>query len=211
MKKIFFILILFTLMVLSTSSVFAYIESGRIGLLTVAEGDNQTIERGGVADLFLTIKPGTGRIFIDSFPLSKLDTQITMRFASEIACDFLEMDCAQLDFFYTIRANTAIVGGPSAGAAATVLTISMLDDQELDQETIMTGTINSGNLVGPVSGISPKVIAAQTNGYTKVLIPKWGNLTVDGVVLVNVIAVSSLEEALFEFTGKDYSKTYPEL
>ena len=99
---------------------YAYKEYGHIGLLTVAESsDNSTPEHGGVADLYLVIKKGTGRIFIDSFPLSKLDTQITTRFASEIACDFLDKDCSQYDFFYTIRANSAIVGGPSAGAAAT--------------------------------------------------------------------------------------------
>jgi uncharacterized protein len=216
MKKILFTSLSFGLMLLSiilvaslsVSSANAYIESGRIGLLTVAESQNETIGRGGVADLFLTIKPGTGRIFIDSFPLSKMDTQITMRFASEVACDFLELDCSQYDFFYTIRANTAIVGGPSAGAAATVLTISMLDNQELDSKTIMTGTINSGGLIGPVSGISSKVLAAQANSYKKVLIPKWDNSTLDGLVLINVIPVSSLEDVLFEFTGKNYNKSY---
>ena len=190
----------------------AYLDSGHISLLTVAEsGDNASTERGGVADLYLAIKPGTGRIFIDSFPISKEDTQITTRFAEEMACDFLDVDCSHYDFFYTISAESSIVGGPSAGAAATVLTASMLDNQRLDDKTVMTGTINSGYLVGPVAGIEQKTLAAQNFGFTKVLIPKWdsANQTFNPGLHINVVRVSTLEDALYEFTGKNYSKDVP--
>jgi uncharacterized protein len=182
--------------------------SGHIGLLTVSESVNNT-EYGGTADLYLVLKPGNGRIFIDSFPLSKIDTQITMRFASEVACDLLEKDCSNYDFFYTITAASAIVGGPSAGAAATVLTIALLDNQALYNDTIMTGTINSGNLIGPVAGVPAKAIAAQNAGYKRVLIPRWdvANNTPDGNLSIQVIPISTLEEALYYFTGKNYSKS----
>jgi uncharacterized protein len=185
------------------------LDSGHIGLLTVSDSGsgNQTTERGGVADLQLVIKPGTGRIFIDSFPLSKIDTQITTRFAAEVACDLLDKDCSGYDFFYTISANSAVVGGPSAGAAATVLTVALLDGQTLDNGTVMTGTINSGNLIGPVAGIPAKTLAAQEYGYKRVLIPRWdiaNNTPLDNLS-IQVIPVSTLEDALFYFTGKNYS------
>lgn len=204
-SKIFFLLLVF-----SISQVSAYREDGKIGLLTVSESLNGTVQRGGVADLYLNIKPGSGRIYIDSFPLSRLDTQITMRFASELACDFLQIDCSNLDFFYTIRADSSIVGGPSAGAAATVLTIGMLDNQDIDDKTIMTGTINSGYLIGPVAGISEKTFAAQKFGYEKALIPKWDvlNESFEDNRSLKIIPVSRIEEALYEFTGKNYSREY---
>jgi predicted S18 family serine protease len=207
MKKILFIAILFLSSILMPLS-YAY-TSGHIGLLTVSESFNNT-EYGGTADLFLEVKPGNGRIFIDSFPLSKIDTQITMRFASEIACDLLERDCSNYDFFYTITASSAIVGGPSAGAAATVLTVALLDNQALYNDTIMTGTINSGNLIGPVAGIPAKTLAAQGKGYKRVLIPRWDivNNTPDENLSIEVISVSTLEDALYYFTGKNYSKNY---
>ncbi len=206
-----FLMTFLLLLAVSISQVSAYKEDGKIGLLTVSESLNGTVQRGGVADLYLSIKPGTGRIYIDSFPLSRLDTQITMRFASELACDFLQVDCSNLDFFYTIRADSSIVGGPSAGAAATVLTIAMLDDQEIDEKTIMTGTINSGYLIGPVAGISEKTFAAQKFGYEKALIPKWDalNESFEDNRSLEIIPVSRIEEALYVFTGKDYSKEYP--
>ncbi|MFH1400128.1 MAG: serine protease-like protein, partial [Nanoarchaeota archaeon] len=125
--------------------------SGHMTLLTVAENDE--MQFGGTADVYLEIHPGKGRVFIDSLPLTKLDTQISTRFAHELACDFLEMDCSNKDFFYTIRADSSVVGGPSAGGALTVLTIAVLGDLPLDNETVMTGTIQSGGLIGPVAGI----------------------------------------------------------
>lgn len=203
-------------------------KTGHITLLTVTEtGENETV--GGTADLFLEIKPGTGRVFIDSFPLTRVDTQISTRFAKDIACNFLEKDCSNLDFFYTIRAKSNIVGGPSAGGAITLLTVSMLDDTPIDNKVTMTGTINAGGLIGPVSGVKEKVEAAKRSGFTKVVVPKWSiisdfsNLTqnmtnftlkyadeleVDGITIV---PVTTLEEALEEFTGKKYSKNNGEL
>jgi uncharacterized protein len=208
MKKLSLSILLMTLLLALLSSIsfsYAY-TSGHIGLLTVSESNNNS-ETGGIADLYLVIKPGSGRIFIDSFPLSKLDTQITMRFATEIACDLLDKDCSGYDFFYTITANSALVGGPSAGAAATVLTVGLLDNQILDNKTIMTGTINSGNLIGPVAGVPAKALAAQLQGYKRILIPEWDivNNTPDKNLSIEVIPVSTLEEALYYFTGKNYS------
>lgn len=188
----------------------AYTPSGHITLLTVAETGNDSVS-GGTADLYLEIRPGTGRIFIDSYPLSKIDTQITTRFAAEIACDFLDKDCSRYDFFYRINAQSGLVGGPSAGAAATVLTIALLDEQKLrDTQVVMTGTINSGNLIGPVAGIIPKTAAAYTAGFTTVLIPRWDldNETLQNLstIPIMVIPVSRLEDALYYFTGKNYTQ-----
>ncbi|HYD03550.1 MAG TPA: S16 family serine protease [Alphaproteobacteria bacterium] len=206
MSKYLKLLIILLLPLAAFSSYAASEYSGKIDLLTVSESNNT--ERGGIAHLSLVVEPGSGRIFIDSFPLSKIDTQITMRFASEVACDLLERDCSNYDFFYTITANSAVVGGPSAGAAATVLTVAVLDNQILDNKTIMTGTINSGNLVGPVAGIPAKTRVAQDRGYERVIIPRWDNVnnTPDEELSIEVIPVSTLEDALFYFTGKNYSK-----
>ena len=121
-------------------------KSGHMKLLAVS--NLGTDSRGSVADLFLEVDEGQGRVFIESFPLSKLDTQISTRFAKEVACSFIEKDCSNYDFFYTIRANSAIIGGPSAGAAIAVLTISVLEDLALDESMTITGTINSGGIIG---------------------------------------------------------------
>ena len=141
-----------------------------ITLLAVSDkGDSY---EGSIADLFLKVGEGSGRIFIDSHPLTKIDTQISNRFAKEIVCEQFGRDCEHYDFFYTIRANSVIVGGPSAGAASALLTLAALDDQKINESVAITGTINSGGLIGPVGGILKKIEAAAEEGITTVLIPE---------------------------------------
>ncbi|MBW2991442.1 hypothetical protein KY348_07115 [Candidatus Woesearchaeota archaeon] len=165
MKKIFLLVILLLVLCIQLASAKTY----HITLLTVGEAGADTV--GGTADAFLDVKYGTGRIFLDSFPLTKIDTQISTRYANEIACDHLDMDCSGHDFFYTIRAGSTIVGGPSASAPLTVLTIAALKDLELRNDTVMTGTINSGGSIGPVGGTVKKAMAAEKAGFKRVLIP----------------------------------------
>src|SRR3989339_1643051 len=104
-------------------------KEGHMKLLAVTETDNGY--KGGIADLYLEIKPGSGRVFLETFPLTKIDTQISTRFAKEIACDFADIDCSRYDFFYTITADSSIIGGPSAGAAISALTFSLIKGVKL--------------------------------------------------------------------------------
>ena len=204
MRKIVLIVFLLFLTIISVISA----KSGSIKLLAVS--NLETNPRGSVADLFLEVDEGQGRVFIDSFPLSKLDTQISTRFAKEVACSFLERDCSNYDFFYTIRANSAIVGGPSAGAAIAVLTISVLEDLPLDKTITITGTINSGGIIGPVGGILKKIDAVSDTELHTVLIPKYSQVNQSNITEyqekydIKVIEVSQLTDAIKEMTGKDY-------
>ena len=208
--------ILATILLLFALPAVAEARQGHTTLLTVGERNNETF--GGTADLYLDIKPGSGRVFIDSFPLSRIDTQISTRYAKDVACNFLDMDCTKKDFFYTIRTGSSVVGGPSAGASTALLTISLLDNTKLDRDIVMTGTINSGGIIGPVAGIEEKAIAARNAGFKKILVPKWSilergdpelnettiyadALEVEGI---EIVLVSTIEEALYEFTGVEY-------
>lgn len=203
MKKILIALLFISLLSASASAQ----KEDSIKLLALAESGN--ISRGAVADLILEIQPGKERVFLDTFPLTKTTTQVSMRFAQQIACDQLEIDCSNLDFFYTIRAPKGIVGGPSAGAASAVLTAAMLKNIPLKKDIAMTGTINSGGLIGAVGGLNYKIKAASENGIKKVLIPKgtrqfkFENQTMDLFELgknlsIEVKEVATFEEALSE-------------
>lgn len=203
-KKILFLLVLLSTSVIIQTD-FAQARAQEIGLLTVGEVNNQSV--GGLATLRLEIRPGSGRVFIDSFPLTQLDTQISTRFGKQVACNFLQADCNSYDFFYTIRATTALVGGPSAGAATSVLTVAVLENIRLNPGVIMTGTINSGGIIGPVSGIEEKATAARNARYEAVLVPRWAMFEENQTNIsgINVVPVSTLSEALFYFTNKDCS------
>ncbi len=214
MKKVFLILLILLIIPI------AFARQGHIPLLAVRETSHGL--EGSLADLYLEVTSGTGRIFIETVPLTKFDTQISTRFANQVACDYLDVDCSKYDFFYTIRADSSIVGGPSAGAATTILTIAMIEGFDLDESIAMTGTINSGGLIGPVAGIKEKIDAAS-NISQKVLVPtevttiKEFGLTLDLKKYarekydIEVIEVGDLTEALYQFTGKKYKDTEKEL
>jgi len=126
---------------------------------------------GSTADLFVEVQPGSGRVFLDTTPLTKLDTQVSTRYAKQVACEYYSLDCNNYDFFYAIRSETSIVGGPSAGAAMAALTALAVMDLDYDDSVALTGTINSGGTVGPVGGVKEKIVAADSLGLGTVLVP----------------------------------------
>ncbi|MBI4143610.1 hypothetical protein HY487_01855 [Candidatus Woesearchaeota archaeon] len=215
MKKLIFLL--FIMIVLSPA---AFAKQGHMKLLAVRE--TETGYEGGIADLYLETRPGSGRVFLETFPLTRTDTQMSTRFAKAIACDAIEKECDDIDFFYTITADSAIIAGPSAGASIAVLTVAMLEDFKLDEDYAITGTINSGGLIGPVGGLKAKVEAAKKAGLKKVFIPageiiaRIGNNTVDLKNLsreldIEIIEVSVLNEAVKEFTGKEIKEQFKKI
>jgi len=182
-------------------------------LLAVAEIENGY--EGSVADLYLTIKPGSGRVFVETFPLMKLDTQISTRFAKEIACSEAEISCSNYDFFYTIKADSAIIGGPSASAAVSAITYAELKHLKIDEKKTVTGTINSGGIIGSVGGIKAKIEAAADAGIKTVFIPEGENIMVQindtkNVSIqeyakesgIEVLEISDLNEVIYGLTGK---------
>ena len=164
--NILILFILFIQLVILTQTA----QAAHTRLLAVSQENGTFVGR--VADLYLEIKPGSGHVFMDTFPLTKLDTQISTRFAKEIACRELDIDCSKYDFFYIIRASSPIVGGPSASAAIAALTYAELSGWKVRDDVAITGTINSGALIGPVGGLKEKIKAASKYGIKRVLIPE---------------------------------------
>jgi len=217
MKRI--VILLMVLMILAVQ--LAYADKGHIKLLAVKEIGENSYE-GSVADLYLEIKPGTGKVFLETFPLSKIDTQISTRFAKEIACNYIDKDCDSYDFFYIMNAESSIVGGPSAGAAVAVLTASVLNKWAINESVAITGTINSGGLIGPVGGLSEKVEGASTYNVSKVLISKGSKFVIEENMTfdledygkkynISVVEIIELNDALYFFTGHKIKEEEKEL
>ncbi|MBW2967308.1 hypothetical protein KY362_02365 [Candidatus Woesearchaeota archaeon] len=214
MKRGAFISIIGILLLLAAPGVFAVTNVGHIKLLAAYQEDGEF--KGSPADLQLEIKEGNGRVFLETIPLSKVDTQISTRFAKEMACKFAEVDCSAYDFFYTIKSPAGIVGGPSAGGAIAALTVAQLLDLQVDQDAAMTGTINSGELIGPVGSLKEKLDAAKETGVKKALIPAVqtelklsNNMTSSEYAEelgIEVVEVSTLSEAVEALTGTDFTE-----
>lgn len=185
------------------------VQKDSIKLLAVTEAGGG---HGVVADLYLEVQPGKERVFLETFPLTKIATQVSMSFAQQIACSELDLDCSNKDFFYTIEAMPGIVGGPSAGAASAVLAAAVVKGYPVRQDIAITGTINSGGVIGLVGGIDSKISGASKYNISTILIPKGSRIfkengkTVDLVeigkaVNITIIEVATLDEAFGYFTN----------
>ena len=192
-------------LLLCSIAVAAEVRQGEVPLLALM--DNGTSQSGSVAMLGLEIVPGSERVFLETFPMTKITTQASLRFAQQVACKELDIDCSGYDFLFTIEALPGIVGGPSAGSAAALLTSALLLNKSIPKDIAMTGTINSGGIVGIVGGVKEKIEAAAKTGVKKVFVPKgtkevkFANKTFPisayGAELnVSVIEVSTLGELI---------------
>ena len=205
-RRLLIVLCVIVLVLLLIAGILLRSRSGHLTLLTVQEMENGTA--GGTADLYLTITPGTGQVYLATYPFAKVDTQISTRFAKEVACSFLDADCDRYDFFYLIRADSSIIGGPSAGAALAGLTAALLDHQQIDQGVAVTGTISAGGIVGPVGGVGEKALAAEQDGLHTVVVPRWSGANESNISYpgdLQVVKVTGLGEVLQQLTGKQYS------
>ncbi|MGM5480032.1 MAG: S16 family serine protease [Nanobdellota archaeon] len=166
--------------------------SDSVSLLSVKILDNGT-QIGGTASLSLRMESGgSGDVFIQSFPSSQLDTQTATRIANEIACDLSSQDCSSFDFFYTIKADSSIIGGPSAGGATALLTLALLEDIPFPDSIAMTGAISSGGVITPVSGVKEKISAADhSSSINTVFVPKFSFIPLKNHSLSNSSNVTS--------------------
>ncbi len=181
------IIVLFFLFAISFASA-QEVRKANVKILGVRQvGEN---EEGVVADLLVEVKEGTGRIFVDTMPLTEIDTQASARLSKEVSCDILNIDCDKYDFFYVIRGEFPMIGGPSAGAAMTVATLSALTNVSINPYVMITGTINPDGTIGPVGGLLAKAEAASKEGATRMLIPQ-GQETVY-VEKINVLSQTPL-------------------
>jgi len=200
-KKIVFLLF-FLLITLIIPCVFA--QKNTIKLLAI----NEATKEGTIVNLDLTIVEGSGKVFIETYPLSQIDMQISLRIAKMIACKTSGIYCLDKDFMYSIKADAPIIAGPSAGAAMTLLTMASLENKKINSEIIITGTISSGGVIGSVGGLKEKISAAANKSLKKVLIPK-GELNATKIseyrseYNIDIVEMSNIEEAYKSLTDED--------
>ena len=121
---------------------------------------------------------GSGRVFVDTLPLTDVDMQGSARLAVKVASALVSTDTrphlepGNCDFFFVVRTTSPMIGGPSAGAIMTIAVIALLENWTLDNNTVMTGMINPDGSIGPIGGIPYKIDAAHSVGATRFLIPK---------------------------------------
>ncbi len=181
--------------------------------------------------LSLTVTEGTGQVFLGSVPLVGNDTQAQAVVSASVACQLVNVNCDDYNFYYYIQSSSPAVSGPSAGAAFAIAAMSVLTNKPLNPAVAMTGTANPDGSVGLVGDVGPKSMAAADQGIKLFLYPAYepnipayeqitDNITqqalnYDTAHGMAAVAVSSLYAAYQYFTGYnitpmvDYNVTTP--
>ena len=208
------------------------LESG-VTIPLVADRMSDNGETGAILSAQVIVTNGTGHVFVDTNPYTQVDLQGSARIAAMVASDVLGVDEKSYDFYYVIDIGSPIIGGPSAGGALTVATIAAMNNWKIKPGIVMTGMIDPDETIGPVGGIPFKLEAAATKNTSLFLVPQGqlvvnktnitavrsGSITtssmtediVDLVALgkklnIEVKEVSTIQDAVLEFTGHDISK-----
>jgi len=133
----------------------------------------------GVATTFvITVAPGSGHVYLETWPLAQVDMQASARLATQIAGKVTGKDMSKYDVFVQVKADTPIIGGPSAGGTMTVGIIAALEGWSVRNDVMMTGMINPDGTIGPVGGILEKASAAASVGDKLFLIPQGQRIQV---------------------------------
>ncbi len=184
---------------------------------------------GVITKFAITVAPGSGHVYIETWPLAQVDMQASARLATQMAGKILGINMSRYDVFVQVRANAPIIGGPSAGGTMTVGIIAALEGWKLKPNVMMTGMINPDGTIGPVGGILEKASAAAEAGMKLFLIPQGQQIqmvqetkkrSIGGITEITsvtkrvnvtayaaqrwglkVIPISTIYQAVYYFTG----------
>lgn len=197
-------LILAILLILAVPYVEAFEAQKSIKAVAVTSGDEP---EGAVINITVTIRDGSGRVFVSTTPFTEIDMQGSAQLSAIVACDILGIDFTKFDFFYVIEADAPIVGGPSAGAVMTVATIAALKNLKINESVYMSGMIYPDGFIGPVGGLNYKLEAAAREGGKVFLIPSGQSVvTVQEKKVQRIGIVSIVTTELKELNLVEYGK-----
>ncbi|MHB1260521.1 MAG: S16 family serine protease [Thermoplasmatota archaeon] len=150
----------------------------QVTALAVAEDAEQSFVGVAATVEAQVLAGGAGRVYVATKPLAQTDMQGSARLASRVAANLLGATWDDYDYLVSFRSDSAVIGGPSAGAVmALALTTALHNLREpdspwtLDPEVAATGTINPDGTIGPVGGIPAKAEGATAAGITTFLYP----------------------------------------
>ncbi len=134
----------------------------------------QVVEEGSMINISVEIRPGEGRILVQTKPLMGTMFQDAANTAVYVAQNKTGIQLSGSDVIFSIESLEEIpsVDGSSAGALMTLLVISALEKKELKKDVTLTGTIDQYGHVGAIGGVVEKARAAKESGKNLFLMPK---------------------------------------
>jgi len=144
-------------------------ESGSCANIVAVRSDTHS---GVIGKVHVELKEGNGNVLVNTNPFVESTTQYSVREAVKVAENYTNINIANSDIIVYFDINGTLIGGPSAGAAITAATIAAIENKEVRQDAVITGTIKEGGHIGQVSGVFEKAVAAEEKGMELFLMAK---------------------------------------
>jgi PDZ domain-containing protein len=161
----------------------------------------------------LTGIPGGTAVTVDSTHLGEArQVEITTKAAPDrtgslLGVNVLEQPSAPFD----VQIDVKDVGGPSAGLMLTLGILDLVGDDDLTGGAVVagTGTIDAQGTVGPIGGITLKMVAAQEIGAELFLVPADNCAEATGVADPGfpLARVADLDDALTALSDFEAGRT----
>lgn len=131
------------------------------------------VTNGSMTDVAVEIRPGQGRVLVQTTPLMGIVFQDAANTAVAVARDRTGANLSASDVIFSITAEHEVtaVDGPSAGALMTLITIAAIEDRAVDPSVTLTGTVDESGHVGAIGGVVEKAKAAKAGGKTTLILP----------------------------------------
>ncbi len=158
------------------------------------------VEEGSMINISMEIRPGEGRVLVQTKPLMGTVFQDAANTAVYVAQNKTGTQLSGSDVIFSIEAQNEIpsVDGPSAGALMALLVISALEKKELKNDVTLTGTIDQYGHVGAIGGVIEKAKAAKESRKTLLLLPKENSMLVQYIEKTRKIAGMTIIEQVPE-------------
>jgi len=152
---------------------------------------------GVIGKVRVQIIPGSGRVLITTNPFIEPDTQYSAETAVRVASEITGEDLSKYDVIFDFRINGSLLGGPSAGAAMTVVAIAAIENASVRDDAVITGTIEGDGSIGDYE----KVVEERSFGGIKLYeiryVPAYLNLSeYMSSYGLQVVEVSNIQEAM---------------
>jgi len=130
-------------------------------------------EGGGLVDITIRTVPGHGQEYVGLLPYAGVSTQQSIKYAVSYARAISTSDSTNCDVLVNFGKlpSGEYVDGPSAGAAVAVLSYAVFENLSVRDDTVVTGSLEPGGLVGSVGGLYEKARGSAESGKKYFITP----------------------------------------
>ena len=127
---------------------------------------------GSLTQITVNITTGNGSVNVTGAKYIGATTIQSAQTAAMYASQYAGRNFYDYNFTYDIISGSDNISGPSAGAAMTILAVSVFEGKPLRSDFTMTGTISPNGTIGEIGGVYDKSAAAESSGMALILVPK---------------------------------------